>query len=172
MYTGSVTTSHRSYETSSDSSALWSAPHTRPSTHLLLPALIARPLHPRLSPLIRNISLVPILLTRARTLSFPAALAFDAGRTGACADGSSIADATSSAVGTRQSSNRQRVHETEEVRGTFLFFAPKSVAWGIALTSSGCISGESCSTYPSNRHAGRPLVLKIGGTIGLTTFST
>ena len=90
-------------------------------THLLLPALIARPLYPRLPPLIRNVSLVPILLTRARTLSFPTALAFDAGRTGACAYGSSIADATSSAVGTRQSSDRQRVHETGEARGILIF---------------------------------------------------
>ena len=141
------------------------------STHLLLPALIARPLHPRLSPLIRNIPLVPILLTRAGTLSFPAALAFDAGRTGACAYRSSIADATSSAVGTRQSSDRQRVHETEEARGTLIFFAPKSVDWGIALTSSGCISGERCSTKVTP-HTGRPLVLQTGETIGLTIFST
>ena len=122
--------------------------HGQCATHLLLPALIARPLHPRLSPLIRNVALVPILLTRARALSFPAALAFDAGRTGACAYRSSIADATSSAVGTRQSSDRQRVHETEEARGdSFFYFRSEVGGWGIALTSSGCISGDSCFTY-------------------------
>ena len=97
------------------------------ATHLLLPALIARPLHPRLPPLIRNVSLVPILLTRARALSFPAAFAFDAGRAGACAYGSSMADATSSAVGTRQSSDR--VHETEEARGGLFYYFSLRSRW-------------------------------------------
>ena len=53
-------------------------------THFLLPALITRSLHPRLSSFIPKIALVPILLTRAGALPFPAALPFDAGGARGC----------------------------------------------------------------------------------------
>lgn len=104
--------------------------------HLLLAAFITRPLHPRLPPLIPNTALISIGLTWARTFPFPAALAFDAGGTGSCACGSSIANATSTALGTRQCGSRQRVHGTGEVRGPYFeTTAPKSVVWWMNLTN-------------------------------------
>lgn len=125
----------------------FSVPDCLPA-HLLLPTLITSPLYARLPPPIPNTALIPILLTRARTFSFSAAFAFDACGTGGCACWSSIANATSTAVGTRQCGGGQRVHGTGGARGPYL--RQRSEVGGLVNRSdhSRVIFGESWTALP------------------------